>query len=57
MKKPPDIVPGDKSVRLNFYLFLATYILIIISVESLIDFALQLNVDSRDPEVQNLSRL
>ena len=50
MKKPLEIVPGDKSVRLNFYLFLAIYILIIISAESLIDFVLQLGVDVRNPE-------
>lgn len=50
MKKPLEIVPGDKSVRLNFYLFLAVYILIIISAESLIDFVLQIGVDIRNPE-------
>ena len=50
MKKPLEIVPGDKSVRLNFYLFLAIYILIIISAESLIDFVLPLGVDVRNPE-------
>ena len=50
MKKPAEIVPGDKAVRLNFYLFLAVYILIIVSVESLIDFVLLLGVDSRSSE-------
>lgn len=50
MKKPPEIVPGDKNVQLNFYLFLAAYILIIISAESLIDYVLLLGVDSRDPQ-------
>lgn len=50
MKKPPEIVSGDKSIRLNFYLSLAIYILIIVSVESLIDFVLQFSVDSRDPQ-------
>lgn len=50
MKKPPEIVPGDKNVRLNFYLFLAVYILIIVSAESLLDYVLLLGVDSRDPQ-------
>ena len=50
MKKPPEMVPGDKSVRLNFYLFLAMYILVIIFAESLIDIVLQFSVDNRDPQ-------
>jgi hypothetical protein len=50
MRKPPAMVPGDKNVRLNFYLFLAVYILIIVSAESLIDFVLQIGVDIRDPQ-------
>jgi len=50
MKKPPELVPGDKNVRLNFYLLLAVYILLIVSAEFLIDFVLQLGVDVRDPQ-------
>jgi len=50
MKKPPELVPGDKNVRLNFYLVLAVYILIIVSVETFIDFVLQVSVDIRDPQ-------
>lgn len=50
MKKPPEMVSGDKSVRLNFYLLIAVYILIIVSAETLIDFVLQLGVDIRDPQ-------
>ena len=50
MKKPPEMVPGDKSVRLNFYLLLAVYILIIILAESLIDLVLQIGIDVRDPQ-------
>lgn len=50
MKKIPELVPGDKNVRLNFYLLLAIYILIINFAESLIDFALQIGVDVRDPQ-------
>ena len=50
MKKPPEMVPGDKNIRLNFFIFLAVYILIIVSAESLIDFVLQIGVDIRDPQ-------
>ena len=50
MKKPPEMVPGDKNVRLNFYLLFAVYILIIVSAESLIDLILQIGVDVRDPQ-------
>lgn len=50
MKKPPEIVPGDKQVRLNFYLFLAFYVLILISLEPFIDFVLLLGTDAQDPQ-------
>ena len=50
MKKPPERVPGDKNVRLNFYLLLAVYILIIVLAEPLIDLVLQIGVDIRDPQ-------
>lgn len=50
MKKPPEMVPGDKNARLNFYLFLAVYILLMVSLESLMDFALLVGVDNRDPQ-------
>lgn len=50
MKKPPELAPGDKHVRLNFYLLFAVYILVIVSAESLIDFVLQVGVDIRDPQ-------
>ena len=48
MKEPYEMVPGDKSVRLNFYLFCVFYILFIISLEPLIDFVLLLSIDERD---------
>ena len=50
MKKRPEMVPGDKNVLLNFYIFFAIYILIIISAESFIDFILQAGVDIREPQ-------
>ena len=50
MKKPPEMVPGDKSVRLNFYLILASYILFTILLEPLIDFVLLLGLDKSNPQ-------
>ena len=50
MKKLPEMIAGDKNVRLNFYLLFAIYILIIVSAESLIDFVLQIGLDTRDPQ-------
>ena len=40
MRKPVEIVEGDKSLRLNFYISVATFLLLIISVEPVIDFIL-----------------
>jgi hypothetical protein len=40
MKKPPEIIEGDKSLRLNLYIVIASFILITISVEPVIDFIL-----------------
>ena len=40
MRKPVEIIEGDKSLRLNAYIILATFILLTISVEPLIDFIL-----------------
>ena len=48
MKKPPEMVPGDKGVRLNFYIIAALYILFVISLEPLIDFVLLTGTDKRD---------
>lgn len=40
MRKPVEIIEGDKSLRLNFYICVATFLLLIISVEPVIDFVL-----------------
>lgn len=48
MKGPHEMVPGDKNIRLNFYLFSAMYVLLIISLEPLVDFVLLMGVDKRD---------
>ena len=50
MKKPPEMVPADKSVRLNFYLAVASYILLTISLEQIIDFILLAGLDQNDAE-------
>lgn len=50
MKKPYEFVPGDKDVRLNFYLALAIYLLVLVSIESIIDFVLVLGVNNHDPQ-------
>ena len=40
MRKPVEIIQGEKSLRLNLYLIIASYLLLIISVEPVIDFFL-----------------
>ena len=40
MRKPVEIIEGDKSLRLNLYIIIATFILLTISVEPIIDFIL-----------------
>ena len=50
MKKPHEMIPGDKIVRLNFYLVVALYFLILVFLESIIDFVLMLGVNNSDPQ-------
>ena len=40
MRKPVEIIEGDKSLRLNLYIIIASFILLVISVEPVIDFVL-----------------
>ena len=40
MKKPVEIIEGDKSLRLNLYIIVASYLLLIILIEPAIDFLL-----------------
>ena len=44
------MVPGDKSLRLNLYIFIACYILLIIMVEPVIDFFLSQGIEFTTPE-------
>jgi hypothetical protein len=50
MKKPHEMIPGDKIVRLNFYLVAALYFLILVFLEPIIDFVLMLGVNNSDPQ-------
>ncbi len=40
MRKVVEIIEGDKSLRLNLYIIIASYLLLLISVEPAIDFIL-----------------
>lgn len=51
MKKPVEIVPGDKQLRLNLYILIAIYILVAISLEPIIDFFLMLGQSSAEPQL------
>ena len=49
MKKKHEMVPGDKNVRLDFYLVVAIYLLSLVFLEPIIDFVLMLGVNNSDP--------
>lgn len=49
MRKPVEIIEGDQSLRLNFYIILASFTLLIISVEPIIDFLLLSLFDQNTP--------
>ena len=53
MKKLPEIVPGDKNIRLNLYIFTAIYLLLLISLESVIDYFLMFNVNNTNLAMVN----
>jgi hypothetical protein len=40
MKKPVEIIQGEKSLRLNLYIIIGFYLLLIIAIEPAIDFLL-----------------
>ena len=40
MRKPVEIIEGDKALRLNVYIIVASYLLLIILIEPVIDFLL-----------------
>jgi len=47
MRKPVEIIEGDKSLRLNVYIIVASYLLLIILIEPLIDFFLLLFYEAK----------
>jgi len=44
MQKPVEVIQGDKSLRLTIYLILAFYILLLLLVEPVLNFFLQLDI-------------
>lgn len=45
MKKPPEIIPADQSIKFNFYIFVAVYILLLLLLEPVIDYFLLFDVN------------
>ena len=46
MKKPPEIIPANQHLKINFYIFIAFYILLLIFIEPIIDYFLSLDVNN-----------
>lgn len=58
MRKPVEIIQGDKSLRLNFYIIVASYLLLIILIEPAIDFFLLLFFEQNSPAfIQQINKL
>ncbi len=49
MRKPIEIIKGEKSLRLNFYIIIASYLLLIILFEPVIDFFLLSFFEQKNP--------
>ena len=49
MRKPVEIIQGDKSLRLNLYIIIASYLLIVILIEPTIDFLLLSLFEQKSP--------
>ena len=57
MKKLPEIVPADHNVKINFYIVLAIYILLLVSLESIIDYFLLININgSNIPIIEEIDK-
>ena len=50
MNKPVEVIQGDKTLRLNLYILVASYILLIILFEPAIDFILLSLFEQKSPE-------
>ena len=58
MKKPVEIIEGDKSLRLNLYIIVASYFLLVILIEPAIDFLLPVFFEQKSYAVlDQLNRL
>ena len=58
MKNPVEIIHGDKSLRLNLYVIVASYILLIILIEPLVDFILLSIFEEKNPAfIEQLNKL
>ena len=51
MRKLPKIIPANKTLRLNFYLALASYILMLLILEPVIDYFLLFDVNKSNLEL------
>lgn len=45
MKKPNEIVPANQSIKLNFYIFAASYILLLFLLEPVINYFLSFDIN------------
>lgn len=58
MRKPVEIVQGEKSLRLNLYIVVASYFLLIILIDPAIDFFLLSFFEQKDPTaIELMNRL
>jgi len=51
VRKPVEIIKGEKSLRLNLYLIVASYLMLFIVIEPAIDFLLLLIFEQKNPEM------
>ena len=58
MRKPVEIIKGDKSLRLNLYIIVASYLLLVILIEPAIDFLLLAFFEQKNPSsIEQLNKL
>ena len=53
VKKIPEIIPADKSVRLNFYILAASYVLLLLLIEPIISYLLLFDVNQSNLSLIN----
>lgn len=49
MKKPVEVIQGDKSLRLSLYIVVSSYLLLILLIEPAIDFILVSFIEHKNP--------